>query len=183
MKRANLELTVGFFVLIGLVCLAYLAINLGKIEIYGEGYQIYANFDNASGLKTGATVEVAGVEVGRVVSIELTPLYQARIGLKLRTGLKIHDDAIASVRTKGIIGDKFIKLSVGRLGKAHPSGWHHHQHRIRHRSGRTARHLHSRQGMRRDYYRVRERRNTFRLVHGKLAAFDLSVSGSILNEN
>ncbi|MBU4449097.1 MAG: MCE family protein, partial [Proteobacteria bacterium] len=73
MKRANLELSVGFFVLIGLLCLAYLAINLGKIEIYGEGYQIYANFDNASGLKTGATVEVAGVEVGRVVSIQITP--------------------------------------------------------------------------------------------------------------
>ena len=122
MKRANLELTVGFFVLIGLACLAYLAINLGKIEIYGEGYQIYANFDNASGLKTGATVEVAGVEVGRVVSIELTPLYQSRIGLKMQTGLKIHDDAIASIRTKGIIGDKFIKLSSGGSEKLIPPG-------------------------------------------------------------
>ena len=66
MRRANLEMTVGFFVLMGLACLAYLAINLGKIEIYGEGYQIYANFENASGLKTGSAVEVAGVEVGRV---------------------------------------------------------------------------------------------------------------------
>ena len=122
MKRANLELTVGFFVLLGLVCLAYLAINLGKIEIYGEGYQIYANFDNASGLKTGATVEVAGVEVGRVVSIEITPLSQARVGLKMRTGLKIHDDAIASIRTKGIIGDKFIKLSPGSAEKLIPAG-------------------------------------------------------------
>ena len=73
MRRANLELTVGFFVLIGLACLAYLAINLGKIEIYGKGYQISANFENASGLKIGSTVEVAGVEVGRVVSIQLTP--------------------------------------------------------------------------------------------------------------
>src|SRR5512141_845063 len=101
MKRANLELTVGFFVLMGLLCLAYLAINLGKIEIYGKGYQIYANFENASGLKTGAAVEVAGVEVGRVVSIQLTPSSQAQVALKMETGLKIHDDAIASVRTKG----------------------------------------------------------------------------------
>ncbi len=83
MRRANLEMTVGFFVLIGLACLAYLAINLGKMEIYGKGYQIFANFDNASGLKTGATVEVAGVEVGRVVSIQLTPMYQARVGLEV----------------------------------------------------------------------------------------------------
>ena len=82
MRRANLELTVGFFVLLGLACLAYLAINLGKMEIYGKGYQIYANFDNASGLKTGATVEVAGVEVGQVNSIQLTPMYQARVRFK-----------------------------------------------------------------------------------------------------
>ena len=122
MKRANLELIVGSFVLLGLVCLAYLAINLGKIEIYGEGYQVYANFDNASGLKTGATVEVGGVEVGRVVSIEITPMYQARVGLKLQTGLKIHDDAIASIRTKGIIGDKFVKLSPGSSEKLIPPG-------------------------------------------------------------
>ena len=61
MRRANLELIVGVFVLLGLACLAYLAINLGKMEIYGEGYQIFAVFDNVSGLKTGATVEVAGV--------------------------------------------------------------------------------------------------------------------------
>ena len=122
MKRANLELTVGIFVLLGLACLAYLAINLGKMEIYGEGYQIFAVFDNVSGLKTGATVEVAGVPVGQVNSIQLTPMYQARVGLKLHQGVKIHDDAIASVRTKGIIGDKFVKLSPGSSEKLLPVG-------------------------------------------------------------
>jgi phospholipid/cholesterol/gamma-HCH transport system substrate-binding protein len=122
MRRANLEITVGFFVLMGLACLAYIAINLGKVEIYGKGYQIYANFENASGLKTGSAVEVAGVEVGRVVSIELTPMSQARVFLKMETGVKIHDDAIASIRTKGIIGDKFIKLSPGNSEKLIPPG-------------------------------------------------------------
>jgi phospholipid/cholesterol/gamma-HCH transport system substrate-binding protein len=122
MKRANLELVVGIFVLLGLGCLAYLAVNLGKMEIYGKGYQIFAIFDNASGLKTGAAVEVAGVEVGLVNSIQLTPMYQARVGLKVRYGLKIHDDAIASVRTKGIIGDKFIKLSPGSSEKMISAG-------------------------------------------------------------
>ena len=115
-------MTVGVFVLMGLACLAYLAINLGKLEIYGKGYQIYANFENASGLKTGCAVEVAGVEVGRVVSIQLTPMYQARIKLVLQDGLRIHDDAIASIRTKGIIGDKFIKLSPGNSEKIVPPG-------------------------------------------------------------
>jgi phospholipid/cholesterol/gamma-HCH transport system substrate-binding protein len=122
MRRANLELIVGVFVLLGLACLAYLAINLGKMEIYGKGYQIYAVFDNVSGLKTGGAVEVAGVTVGQVNSIELTPQYQARVGLRLRYGLKVHDDAIASVRTKGIIGDKFIKLSPGSSEKIIPVG-------------------------------------------------------------
>ena len=122
MRRANLEITVGFFVLMGLACLAYLAINLGKVEIYGKGYQIYANFENASGLKTGAVVEVAGVEVGRVESIQITPMYQARIGLKLEPGVKVHDDAIASIRTKGIIGDKYVKLSPGSSEKLVPAG-------------------------------------------------------------
>ena len=122
MRRANLELIVGIFVLLGLLCLAYLAINLGKLEIYGEGYQIYAVFDNISGLKTGASVEVAGVSVGQVNSIHLTPMYQARVGMKLHYGLKVHDDAIASVRTKGIIGDKFVKLSPGSSQKLIPAG-------------------------------------------------------------
>jgi phospholipid/cholesterol/gamma-HCH transport system substrate-binding protein len=122
MRKANLELAVGIFVLLGMVCLAYLAVNLGKMEIYGEGYNIYANFDNASGLKTGAAVEVAGVEVGRVAAIQITPQYQARVSMKLHTGVKIHDDAIASIRTKGIIGDKFVKLSPGNSEKIIPPG-------------------------------------------------------------
>jgi len=122
MKRAGLELTVGIFVLLGLACLAYLAINLGKMEIFGRGYQIFANFDNVSGLKNGAAVEVAGVEVGRVDSIRLTSFFQARVGMKLQPGLKVHDDAIASIRTKGIIGDKFLKLSPGSSEKLVPPG-------------------------------------------------------------
>jgi phospholipid/cholesterol/gamma-HCH transport system substrate-binding protein len=121
MRRANLELIVGIFVLLGLGCLAYLAVNLGKLEIYGRGYQVFAKFDNVSGLKTGAVVEIAGVGVGQVVSIQLTPQYQARVGMKLEHGVTIHDDAIASVRTKGIIGDKFVKLSPGSSEKLiHP---------------------------------------------------------------
>jgi phospholipid/cholesterol/gamma-HCH transport system substrate-binding protein len=122
MKKGNLELVVGLFVLLGLACLAYLAIHLGKMEIMGSGYQVYASFDNISGLKQGATVEVAGVEVGRVESISLTENARAQVGLSLNRGIKIHDDAIASIRTKGIIGDKFVKLSLGSSEKIIPSG-------------------------------------------------------------
>jgi phospholipid/cholesterol/gamma-HCH transport system substrate-binding protein len=72
MERAKLELVVGGFVLVGLVCLAYLSIKLGKLEVIGgQVYEIEAVFDSASGLKPGATVEVAGVQVGRVKAIRL----------------------------------------------------------------------------------------------------------------
>ncbi|MFH1595630.1 MAG: outer membrane lipid asymmetry maintenance protein MlaD [Pseudomonadota bacterium] len=117
MKRGNLELVVGLFVLLGLSCLAYLAIHLGKMEVWGSGYQVTAQFDNISGLKVGAAVEVAGVEVGRVESIKLSPGDQAKLVLRLEPGLKLRDDAIASIRTKGIIGDKFVKLSTGNSEK------------------------------------------------------------------
>jgi phospholipid/cholesterol/gamma-HCH transport system substrate-binding protein len=117
MKKGNLELVVGIFVLLGLSCLAYLAIHLGKMEVWGGGYQVTATFDNISGLKVGAAVEVAGVDVGRVESIRLSPGDQAKVALRLEPGLKLHDDAIASIRTKGIIGDKFVKLSPGSSEK------------------------------------------------------------------
>ncbi len=122
MKRGNLELVVGVFVLLGLACLAYLAIHLGKMEVVGTGYKVYAKFDNISGLKSGAAVEVAGVDVGRVEAIKLTPGDRAQLALRLEPGLKLHDDAIASIRTKGIIGDKFVKLSPGSSGKLIPPG-------------------------------------------------------------
>ena len=122
MKRGSLELVVGIFVLAGLACLAYLAVHLGKLELMGGGYRVVANFDNISGLKSGAAVEVAGVDVGRVESIHLTTGDRARLVFRINPGVKIYDDAIASIRTKGIIGDKFVKLSPGGSGKLIPNG-------------------------------------------------------------
>lgn len=116
MKKASLESIVGIFVLIGLVCLAYLSIKLGKMEIFGgDYYQVYADFDSVSGLKTGATVEIAGVDVGRVNRITLDPKSgdRARVYLQIKGGIKLQDDVIAGVRTSGIIGDKFIQLKPG----------------------------------------------------------------------
>ena len=115
-------MVVGVFVLAGLACLAYLAVHLGKMELFGSGYQVVADFDNISGLKPGALVEVAGVKVGRVEAIQLSTGDRAQLVLKLSPDLKLNDDAIASIRTKGIIGDKFVKLSTGGSGKIIPNG-------------------------------------------------------------
>jgi phospholipid/cholesterol/gamma-HCH transport system substrate-binding protein len=122
MSKGKLEVSVGIFVLIGLACLVYLAVHLGKMEVFGQGYQVSASFDNISGLKTGAAVEVAGVDVGRVESIKVTPDNRAKLELSINPDIVLKEDAIASIRTKGIIGDKYIKLSPGYAEKTIPPG-------------------------------------------------------------
>jgi phospholipid/cholesterol/gamma-HCH transport system substrate-binding protein len=116
MKRLTLETIVGIFMLAGILCLAYLSIKLGKLELMGgDYYKVYADFDSVSGLKSGASVEIAGVEVGRVDRIGLDPKSenQAQVYMQVKKGVKLQDDVIASVRTRGIIGDKFILLKPG----------------------------------------------------------------------
>ncbi len=113
MKKFDLELMVGLFILAGIICLGYLSIKLGKMEVLGgKGYEVYAIFSNIGGLKTGSSIEVAGVEVGRVKSITLDN-YQAYVVLDLPWSLKIQEDAIASVKTKGLIGEKYIEITPG----------------------------------------------------------------------
>ncbi|MEI6205312.1 MAG: outer membrane lipid asymmetry maintenance protein MlaD [Desulfuromonadales bacterium] len=116
MNGAKLEMMVGLFMIIGIICLGYISIKLGKMEFGGGDYYIIsAGFDSVSGLKTGARVEVAGVEVGKVdqIMLDMKSGDRALAYLKIKNGVKITDDVIASVRTSGIIGDKFIKLKPG----------------------------------------------------------------------
>lgn len=116
MNTAKLEFTVGLFMLIGVICLAYVSVKLGKMELMGSNYyRVVAQFDSASGLKNGARVEIAGVEVGSVANIALNNATGdlADVTMKIRDGVKIDEYVIASVRTSGIIGDKFIKLKPG----------------------------------------------------------------------
>ena len=124
MKKGNLELVVGIFMLIGIVCLCYLSVKLGKMELLGgDTYPVYAEFDSVSGLKQGAFVEIAGVEVGRVDAIVLLPdKGVARVNIRINSGVKLQDDVIAAVRTRGIIGDKFLKLKPGGSEKLLVSG-------------------------------------------------------------
>jgi len=122
MKKFDLELSVGIFLLIGILCLGYLSIKLARMEVLGEGgYDIYATFTNAGGLKKGASVVIAGVEVGRVKSIAMVD-YEARVVLTLPKALEIQEDAIASIKTKGLIGEKFIQITPGGADEILKSG-------------------------------------------------------------
>jgi phospholipid/cholesterol/gamma-HCH transport system substrate-binding protein len=114
MKRFDLELAVGFFLLVGILCLGYISIKLGKLELVGGNtYTVYAGFEKAGGIKQGASVEIAGVEVGKVKNLALDQNYQALVELNIRKDVKIQEDAIASVKTKGLIGERFIQIVPG----------------------------------------------------------------------
>ena len=116
------EIVVGLFVLVGIVCLGYLAIKLGKLEVLGDsGYSLYADFPTVAGLKRGDPVEIAGVRVGRVESLSLAD-DRARLTLRLEDGVKVQEDAIASVRARGLIGDKFVLISPGGSDRIIPPG-------------------------------------------------------------
>lgn len=109
------EMVVGVFVLIGLLCTAYLTVKLGRMELLrGEGYNVTARFNSVAGLRVGAAVEMAGVPVGRVSGITLdSQRAQALVHMQLKPDLALSEDSIASVRTSGLIGDKYINLSPG----------------------------------------------------------------------
>ena len=113
MKRFDLELAVGLFIIAGILSLSYLSIKLGKMELVGKkGYDVYALFSNSGGLKTGSAIEIAGVDVGRVKSVALEN-YQARVVLNLKDSVKVQEDAIASIKTRGLIGEKFVEITPG----------------------------------------------------------------------
>ncbi len=116
MGKSKLELVVGVFVLVGIISLGYLSIKLGKLEIIGgDLYEVDALFNSASGLKSGATIEIAGVEVGRVKGIRLKD-DRAVVRLAVQNGTALYTDTIASIKTRGIIGEKFLALSPGGGG-------------------------------------------------------------------
>jgi phospholipid/cholesterol/gamma-HCH transport system substrate-binding protein len=113
MDYKRVELSVGIFLLIGLASLAYLSFKLGHVKIWGStDYTVYATFSNVGGLKARATVTVAGVPIGRVERIQLKD-GTALVTLSIYSGVKLEEDAIASIKTTGIVGDKYVAISPG----------------------------------------------------------------------
>jgi phospholipid/cholesterol/gamma-HCH transport system substrate-binding protein len=116
-NHSRTDVLVGIFVLAGIICLGYLAIRLGKLELLGNrGYVVYADFASVAGLKLGDPVEIAGVRVGKVESFSLAG-DRARVAIRLEPQVILQDDVIASVRARGLIGDKFILLTPGASDK------------------------------------------------------------------
>ena len=122
MKRGKTETAVGLFLLAGIACLMYLSLRLGKLEVVGgDRVPVVAEFSTVTGLRPGASVEIAGVEVGKIGSITIRD-YKAVVGMEIRKGIALQEDAIASVRTRGLIGDKYISISPGASDRLIPPG-------------------------------------------------------------
>ena len=115
MRKFNVEILVGLFVVAGFLCFAWLSIRLGDVGIFDPPtYKVTAEFGSISGLKPGATVEIAGVQVGKVTQIELdAKSYEARVEMTIQKGVELQEDSIASIRTAGIIGDRYIDIAPG----------------------------------------------------------------------
>lgn len=118
----GVEVAVGLFMLAGILALGYLSIRLGQVDLFGaKGYTVFADFPTVGGLKSGSTVEIAGVRVGRVDSIRLKD-FQARVAMHIEQDVPIQSDAIVSIKTKGLIGEKFVQISPGGSDKLVPPG-------------------------------------------------------------
>jgi len=120
MERSRVNIAVGIFLIIGILALGYLSVKLGRVSFLGGGgYSVSVDFPSVGGLKAGSAVEIAGVEVGRVDSIGLED-YQARVILRVQSNVKLQEDSIASIKTKGLIGEKYVRISPGGSDKIIP---------------------------------------------------------------
>jgi phospholipid/cholesterol/gamma-HCH transport system substrate-binding protein len=122
MQRFNFEIAVGLFVVLGLFALGYLSFKLGQVQIgAGNTYTLTAVFSTVAGLQPSATVEIAGVPIGRVDRIGLED-FAAVVTMRLDASVRLQDDTIASIRTRGLIGEKFIRITPGGSDRLLPPG-------------------------------------------------------------
>jgi phospholipid/cholesterol/gamma-HCH transport system substrate-binding protein len=119
MKKYKMETTVGIFVVIGLICVGYITVKLGDVTLFGhDSYRLYAKFTSVSGLRVGNTVEMLGIQVGRVEALTMDQENQlAVVEMRINRGVKVFDDAFASIRTAGLIGDRYVRIDPGGAGE------------------------------------------------------------------
>jgi phospholipid/cholesterol/gamma-HCH transport system substrate-binding protein len=115
MKKYAMETAVGIFVVIGLFCVGYMTVKLGNVGLLGDdSYSLFARFTSVSGLRTGSSIQMLGIEIGRVDKLTMDQENQlAVVEFRINKGIKIYDDAIASIRTEGLIGDRYVSIDPG----------------------------------------------------------------------
>lgn len=124
MKKFSKETFVGIFVVIGIICVVYMTVSLGKLNLFNNDYYtLKARFNTVSGLRSGNYVSALGINIGSVQSFELDQERQmAVVTMNIRKNVVVFDDAMASIRTEGLIGDKFISIDLGGAGDVLAAG-------------------------------------------------------------
>ena len=119
MKKYSKETTVGVFMILGLACVVYMAVNLGNITLFGDdSYVLFARFNKVTGLRVGNPVSLLGLKVGRVSAMSVDQEQQnAIVEMHIQKPMKIYNDAIASIKTEGLIGDKYVDIDAGGSGE------------------------------------------------------------------
>lgn len=119
MNKYSHETIVGLFVVIGLACIGYMTVKLGNVGFLGDDtYTLFARFNKVTGLRVGNPVSVLGLEVGKVDGFRMDQdALVAEVRLKINSEIRIFDDAIASIKTEGLIGDKYIEIDPGGGGE------------------------------------------------------------------
>lgn len=114
MKTIDSELVVGVLLLCGIAVLVYTSLHLGQMGFgQSEGYTVHAEFTNAGGLQEGAVVDLAGVNIGRVTRVQLTETYRAQVTLSIKPTVVLKEDAKASIKSAGLIGERYVELLPG----------------------------------------------------------------------
>ena len=118
MQKYSKEAIVGIFVVVGLLAIGYMTVKLGNVGLVGgKDYTLYASFNTVSGLRVGNPINMLGMEVGRIAHFRMDQeKQQAVVTLKINKGIEIFDDAIASIKTEGLIGDKYVNIDAGGGG-------------------------------------------------------------------
>lgn len=119
MKKYSMETVVGIFVVIGIFCVGYMTIKLGKVSLFADDYySLNAGFTSVSGLRVDSPIEINGIEIGRVKRLTMNQEKQvAMVELNIQHGVKIYEDASAAIKTSGLIGDKFVRIDPGGGGE------------------------------------------------------------------
>ena len=117
--KTKLELKVGFFVFIGLLILIIFILSIGGFKTWSSGYRIKVNFNFVNGIKIGAPVRFAGVDVGEVKEIKLELLPKENrsnicLVIWVRSIVLIPSDSTVWVNTLGLLGEKYIEIMPGK---------------------------------------------------------------------
>ncbi len=119
MKKYSKETVVGIFMFLGLLCISYMTVKLGNVSLFGDNtYSLFGRFNKVSGLRVGNQVNMFGLDIGRIAGFSMDQEAQmAVVEFKIKNGIKIYDDAIASIKTEGLLGDKYVEIDAGGGGE------------------------------------------------------------------